>query len=194
MIPMGPLFLRDRMSEIEGQTENAVAVSEASFHQTSLLRYLAVIPTWLAAITLFALMAMTFFDVILRSAINNPIESATELTRLFMAIIVFSSLPMVSWKGTHIIVDLLDPFYTRWLERVRDIVIDLACGLALLWPAKRVFDLAERARSYGDVTEYIGFPQHIPGWFIAFFTLITALVFLARGVTRIVAPHKVPSK
>ena len=68
-------------------------------------------PSWLAATALFALMVMTFFDVVLRSAVNNPIESATELTRLFMAIIVFSSLPIVTWKGMHISVDLLDPFH-----------------------------------------------------------------------------------
>ena len=180
------------MSDIEGQTENAVGASEASFRQPSLLLYIAVLPTWVAAFTLFALMVMTFFDVILRSAVNNPIESATELTRLFMAIVVFASLPMVSWKGSHIIVDLLDPIYTRTMARIRDIAVDLICGVALLWPAKRVWDLAERARSYGDVTEYIGFPQHIPGWFIAFFTLVTALVFIARGLTRMFAPHKVP--
>ena len=43
-------------------------------------------PTYLSAVILFVLMVMTFADVILRSAFNNPIESATELTRLFMAI------------------------------------------------------------------------------------------------------------
>ncbi len=84
--------------------------------------------------------------------------------------------------------------FSRKLAHFRDIAIDLICGLALLWPAKRILDLAERARSYGDVTEYLGLPQHFTGWFIAFFTLITALVFLARGITRIVAPGKVPTK
>lgn len=180
------------MSDTEGQTENAAGAGEVSLRQPTLFHLIAILPTWMAALSLFALMVMTFFDVILRSALNNPIESATELTRLFMAIVVFASLPMVSWKGRHIVVDLLDPVYSRKLARLRDIVIDLGCGLALLWPARRVWDLAERARSYGDVTEYLGFPQYLPGWFIAFFTLATAIVFLARGVTRIVAPARVP--
>ena len=42
---------------------------------------------------------------------NNPIESATELTRLFMGIIVFSCLPTVSWRNGHIVVDLLDKMF-----------------------------------------------------------------------------------
>lgn len=181
----------DTEDRLEGETENAVGVEEASLRQPTVFHLIAMLPTWIAAFFLFALMGMTFFDVILRSAANNPIESATELTRLFMAIIVFASLPMVTWKGNHIAVDLLDPVFSRRLARWRDSVIDLACGLALLWPAKRIWDLAERARGYGDVTEYLGFPQYIPGWFIAFFTLITALVFLARGITRMIDPSKV---
>ena len=147
-------------------------------------------PTYLAAATLFILMVMTFADVILRSAFNNPIESATELTRLFMAIMVFAALPMVTWKNSHIVVDLMDPMFSHKAARVRDIVIDLVCGIVILWPAKRVFDLAERARDYGDRTEYLEMPQHYAGWFIAAFAMLTAIVFILRGLTQIFAPEK----
>ena len=151
-------------------------------------------PTYLSAAILFCLMVMTFADVILRSAFNNPIESATELTRLFMAIVVFAALPMVTWKGSHIVVDLMDPIFTRRLAHIRDILIDLICGFVILWPAKRVFDLAERARDYGDTTEYLGMPQHYAGWFIAAFAFLTAIVFILRGLTRLFAPHRLPEK
>lgn len=162
-----------------------------SLYQPNIWRYVAVAPTWLAASVLFLLMSMTFADVILRSLFGNPIESATELTRLFMAIIVFSSLPIVSWKGANIVVDLMDPLFSRRLALLRDITIDLSCGIILLWPAKRVWDLAERAREYGDVTEYLNLPQHYAGWFIAVFTFATAITFTARAIARIISPTKV---
>lgn len=180
------------MNDLEGETKDAISVGEASFKQRSLWHYIISLPTWVGAGTLFLLMAMTFFDVILRSIANDPIESATELTRLFMAIIVFSALPMISWKGNHVVVDLIDPLFSRRLARLRSILIDLIAGLALLWPAKRIFELAERAREFGDTTEYLGFPQYLPGWFIAIFTLLTAVVLIARAITLIIAPHKVP--
>ncbi len=151
-------------------------------------------PMWMAAAVLFALMAMTFLDVLSRSVLNNPIESATELTRLFMAIMVFAALPIVAWKGEHIVVDLMEPLFSRRIARIRDIMIDLICGAVILWPAKRVFDLAERARDYGDKTEYLGLPQFYIGWFIAAFAFLTAFVFLARGLTQIFAPHRMPGK
>ena len=166
---------------------NAAPKWETNWRQPNIWHYIAVAPIWLSAITLFILMGMTFSDVLLRSLLNNPIESATELTRLFMAIIVFSALPLVSWQGGHIVVDLLDPIYTRKLARFRDLTIDLICGVALLWPAKRVWDLAERAREYGSVTEYLNLPENYIGWFIAIFTAITACSFIARAISRILS-------
>lgn len=162
-----------------------------SLRQPGFWHYVAVAPTWFGAGILFLLMAMTFFDVIMRSLLNDPIEAATEMTRLFMAIIVFSSLPVVSWKGTHIVVDLMDPLFSRRLALVRDVSIDLVCGIALLWPAKRVWELAQRAREYGDVTEYLNLPQHYVGWFIAIFTCVTALTFIARAIARIISVTRI---
>lgn len=142
----------------------------------------AALPVWLAAVTLFAMMAMTFADVVLRSAFNAPIEAATELTRLMMAVIVFAVLPVVSAKGEHISVDLTDPLFGPRATRLRDIALSLICGAMLWWPGMRVIDLAERARSYGDVTEYLAIPDFWIGWFIGIATLITGAALVARGV------------
>ena len=181
-----------KMNELEVRKPSSEAAWDMSFRQTGFWRYIAVLPTWLAASALFILMTMTFADVILRSLFGNPIESATELTRLLIAIIVFSSLPIISWKGNNIVVDLLDPLFSRRLAIIRDIAIDMTCGVILIWPAKRVWELAERARGFGDVTEYLNLPQHYIGWFIAVFTFLTALTFLARAILLILSAVKGP--
>ena len=157
-------------------------------------RWLALLPSLLAAAVLFALMVMTFFDVILRSTINDPIESATELTRLFMGIMVFAALPVISWRGEHIVVDLFDPLFGEKTARLRDAMINLACGAMLFWPAQRVWVLADRARSYGDVTEYLNIPQFYIAYFIALSTFVTALALLARGLMFLLAPQLVYRK
>jgi len=54
--------------------------------------------------------------------------------------------------------------------------------LMLIWPAQRVTVLAERAASYGDVTEYLGIPQSYVAWMIAISTLVTAIVLICRGL------------
>jgi TRAP-type C4-dicarboxylate transport system permease small subunit len=172
-------------SDIEGAGDPLI--------QPSVWHYIAILPTWVAAACLFIMMGMTFLDVILRSAFNNPLEYATELTRIFMAVIVFASLPMVSWKGQHIVVDLMDPLFRGALARLRDIAIDLVSGVALAYTAVRVFQLAERSRNRGLVTEYMGFPEHYVGFFIAVFIAVTSAVLILRGLMRIFFPQKVPS-
>ncbi len=152
-------------------------------------RWLAFVPSAVAAGALFALMVMTFFDVVLRSVFNDPVESATEMTRLFMAIMVFSALPVISWRGEHIVVDLLDPVFGKRLARARDAAINLVCGIVLYWPAMRVWQLAGRAREYGDVTEYLHIPQFYIAYFIAVATFATAVTLFARGVCFAVFPQ-----
>ena len=157
-------------------------------HLLRLARFASRAPVLLAVTALFVMMIMTFFDVVLRSTINTPIEAATELTRILMAVVVFSALPVVSGRAGHITVDVLDWTFTPAAARWRDAAINLLSGVLLWWPADRVTVLAERARSYGDVTEYLGIPQFYIGWFIAVFTFVTALVLVLRGLVLAIAP------
>ena len=155
-----------------------------------LVRHASALPVIVACIALFILMVMTFCDVILRSVFNAPIEAATELTRILMAILVFSVLPVISTQNGHIAVDLTDGFFNRLhLSRVRDVVIYVASGTMLFWPVQRVWVLAERARDYGDVTEYLSIPTYLIGWFIALSVAITALVMIATGLLKAFAPN-----
>lgn len=151
------------------------------------------LPSWLAGGTLFFLMAMTFCDVMLRSLFNNPIESATELTRICMAIVVFASLPVISARGSHIVVDLLDFMFSGWGQRLRDGLVDIACGLMLIWPTRQCFVLAARARDYGDVTETLAIPQFYVEYFIAIATSATIVVLVIRGLIELIAPDALRS-
>lgn len=154
------------------------------------LHRLSLIPMAVASATLFFLMAMTFADVVLRSSINAPIAAATELTRMSIAIIVFSALPVLSASGQHISVDLLDGLIDRLgLTRLWLALVSLACGVMLWWPANRVVVLAERARSYGDLTEFLLIPTFYIGWFIAIMTFVTMAALILRGLLLLFAPR-----
>ncbi|MEN8893341.1 TRAP transporter small permease [Planktotalea arctica] len=159
---------------------------QPAFH---FLKALSHVPMIVASIALFALMSLTFADVLMRSIFNAPIEAATELIRMGIALVVFAALPVLSARNGHIAVDLLDGPFQRWgLERARDAVVALGCGAMLWWPAGRIVDLAERARGYGDVTEYLEIPTFYVAYFIAAMTYVTAFALLGRGLLHIFAP------
>lgn len=152
-------------------------------------RALSVVPVAVASVVLFGLMVMTFFDVLLRSALNDPIEAAPELTKIAVAVIVFASLPVLSARGGHISVDLADGLFDRLgIDRIWSALMSVACGVILWWPANRVVVLAERARSYGDVTEYLSIPVHLISWFIAVMTFLTMGTLVLRGLLLLFAP------
>lgn len=154
-----------------------------------LLRRLSVVPVLVSCAALFILMVMTFCDVVMRSSFNAPIEAATELTRILVAVSVFAVLPHISATNGHIAVDLTDGIFHRLkLERLRDGVIYLACGVMMWWPVQRVWVLAERQRDYGDVTEYLNIPQFYVGWFIAGAGFLAMLAMIVVGILMFVAP------
>ncbi|MBI1492832.1 MULTISPECIES: TRAP transporter small permease [Rhodobacterales] len=156
----------------------------------SAIRWLSPFPVVLACLALFALMTMTFFDVVLRSVFNSPIEAATELTRILMAIVVFSVLPQVSAQAGHIAVDLMDSLFFRWrLHNIRDGLGYVLCGALMYWPAQRIWILAERWRDYGDVTEYLAIPQFYIGWFIALSVALSGIVMVGTGLLTLFAPR-----
>lgn len=146
------------------------------------------LPLFVASIILFLMMILTFTDVVMRSALDAPIEASTELIKIAMAVIVFTVLPVVSWRNDHISVDLLDRFYSPFLARLRDGLVALVCGGMLFWPAERIVVLAKRAASYGDVTEYLGIQQSYIAWMVACMTFITAAVLVVRGITILFFP------
>ncbi|MFK7858789.1 MAG: TRAP transporter small permease [Granulosicoccus sp.] len=153
------------------------------------------VPKLMASLALFLLMILTFSDVILRSVFNAPIEFAADLTRLLMAIMVFSALPVLSAQGKHISVDLLDGSFDRsQLTRWRNAFTDFFSGAILVLPASRIYDLAERSRSYGDLMEYLRLPLHYIGWFIATMTALTAVIMMIRGLGFVFMPARLSAQ
>ncbi|HEY1226319.1 MAG TPA: TRAP transporter small permease subunit [Ramlibacter sp.] len=64
----------------------------------------------LAGLALFAIMALTFFDVLGRKFASNSIPGSLELTELLMVVVIFGALPLVSERGEHVEFDSLDPY------------------------------------------------------------------------------------
>lgn len=86
----------------------------------------------LAAIALFAIMTLTFFDVGGRKLLANSITGSLEMTELLMVVVIFASLPLVSLKGEHVVFDSLDGLLPRTARAVQRFLINLLCAAAML--------------------------------------------------------------
>jgi len=86
----------------------------------------------LSGSALFAIMALTFFDVLGRKFLSNSIPGSLEMTELLMVVVIFAALPLVSERGEHVEFDSLDPYLPGWLRRAQGVLVHLLCGGVLL--------------------------------------------------------------
>jgi TRAP-type C4-dicarboxylate transport system permease small subunit len=86
----------------------------------------------LAAAALFAIMALTFFDVGGRKLLSNSIPGSLELTELLMVVVIFAALPLVSLRGEHVVFDSLDGYLPAGLRRVQRALMQAVCAAVLL--------------------------------------------------------------
>jgi len=83
-------------------------------------------------LSLFAMVVLTFADVVGRRFFNAPIYGAHDLTEHLMALIVFSGLPLLTAARGHLCVDLLDKFLLRdslnWWHALIQLLIAASLG------------------------------------------------------------------
>ena len=106
----------------------------------------------LAAVALFAIMALTLVDVSGRKLLSESVPGSLELTELLMVVVIFAGLPLVSLKGEHVVFDSLDPWIPRVLRRVQHALVDLLCLAALAGLAWLMWTKGSQMAEYGDTT------------------------------------------
>jgi len=78
-----------------------------------ILRVISTVITTIAAVSLLALMGLTFADVIGREFFNKPLTFSVELTKLAMGLIVCLAFGTTTYSARHISVDLIQAFVPK---------------------------------------------------------------------------------
>lgn len=140
----------------------------------------------LAALALFAIMGLTFVDVMGRKFFSGSIPGALELTEILMVVVIFTSLPLVALSGEHVVFDSLDRWLPAPLQRLQQAVMELICALAMAGLAWLMWGKAGDLVSYGETTAQLKMPLGV------FVYLMSALLALAAVAHLIVLFSPVP--
>lgn len=132
----------------------------------------------LAALALFAIMALTLVDVAGRKLLSHSVTGSLEVTEILMVVVIFAALPLVSLHGEHVVFDSLDHLMPAWLRRLQQGLVDLACAAALGGLAWLMWDKAQQMASYGDTTAQLQLPMGPFVGLMAVLCGLTALVHL----------------
>ncbi len=104
----------------------------------------------ISAAALFAIMALTFFDVIGRKIVSHSIPGAFELTEMLMVAVIFAALPLVSERGEHVVFDSLDSLLPAWFSKLQQAFINLVCGIVMLALAYLMWRTGNQFAQNGD--------------------------------------------
>jgi len=107
----------------------------------------------IACIGLFAMMLLTFVDVIGRYVFLAPLPAAYEIISLIMPCIIFCSLPLTVLRETHVTVDLLDSFLPYTIKRLQVLVVNVVSALALALVSWRLWVKGSDDYLYETVTD-----------------------------------------
>ena len=125
-----------------------------------------------ASAILFAMMALTFVDVVARYLFNRPLRGAFELTELMLLVLIFAGLPLVSLANEHAVMDFIDRVTgPRGARRVEGAVhvINAAFMAFLAW---LMYRKANTIWAYRDATDVL---RIVYGPFVYFMAVALAL-------------------
>lgn len=121
-------------------------------------RYLDACLGGCAAVILFCLMILTLVDVVGRDLFDAPLPGGFEITELMMAALIFTVLPVVSWREEHVTIDLLDALYRPRGARLRQVAVNIVSATAMGVLAWRTWALAVQLQGYNEITEFLQIP------------------------------------
>jgi len=157
----------------------------AHYEERGPIKWLAFALEFIAAATLMALMLLTCADVFSRSVFDDSIDGATELTEIGIAILVFAEMPVITWRGGHVVVDILDRMMGNAMLKVLGLLSALLVSTSLYFLAERIYAIAARSLRRGEVTEYLELPVGLIVQYIAVMSWVTAATMITYGIYRL---------
>jgi TRAP-type C4-dicarboxylate transport system permease small subunit len=129
---------------------------------------------------LFAMMSLTFVDVVARYVFNRPIRGAFEVTELLLLVLIFAGLPLVSHAGEHVSMDFID----RWLAPAGrgflNRLMNLFVAALMFFMAWQLTLKAARISSYGDSTDVLRIVYGPFVYFSAAMVVLTGLIHVYK--------------
>jgi TRAP-type transport system small permease protein len=135
---------------------------------------------YLAGAALFAIMALTFFDVLGRKFLDNSIPGALELTEFLMVVVIFAALPLVTFKNEHVVFDSFDHLLSPTMAQVQRWLIGITCLLMMLGLAYLMWRTGDKFAQNGETSAQLSIPKSI---FIYGMSVMCAVTALAYGYT-----------
>lgn len=131
------------------------------------------------AVALFAMMAITFVDIVGRFVLHRPLAGSIDLVQVLLLLTAGCTLPAVTLRGEHLAIGLFDGARPTPLERARRAVVALLVAAAFVALAVLLWRHGGETAGNEDVIGYLRIP-------VAPFVYAMAALCLVAGLAALV--------
>lgn len=135
----------------------------------------------LSAFLLFGMMVLTVADVAGRYFLARPVPGSVEIIQTALALAVAATLPVVTIRGGHISLSLLEGRMARPLDRLRRALVAALSAVTFAGLAWLLWGHAREAREFEDVIGYLEIPT---APMIYAFSIMAGLAAIAFVIAR----------
>tara|TARA_Y100000588_G_C13998114_1_gene814441 strand:- start:306 stop:842 length:537 start_codon:yes stop_codon:yes gene_type:complete len=130
------------------------------------------------AVLMFAMMILTFCDVVGRQVFDAPISGGTELTEIGLGFIVYIGLPLVCLRREHITIGLMAKLFRGPALRFQHTVLNLIFAVVTFIWAREVWVQAEALKSANNEFMFLQISVAPFVFIMSVFTYFAAFTFL----------------
>lgn len=131
-----------------------------------------------SGIALFAIMALTFFDVGGRKMLSHSIPGSLELTEMLMVVVIFTALPLVSLRGEHVVFNSLDKLMSSALLTLLRKAVHLLCFGCLVGLGWLVWEAAGGIAESGETSAQLRIARYPFIYLMGLMCMFTGLTHL----------------
>jgi TRAP-type C4-dicarboxylate transport system permease small subunit len=147
------------------------------------LRILAKTLEYSGALLLFAMMLLTFVDVIARYFFSRSITGGFEITEIMLATLIFCGLPLITLRDGHITVDLIEGWLPDGFRALRDRFVFLLAAVLMGYLGIQLWKKAGTFVEFNDQTAVLLIPLAPVCYAMAVLTLLSAVISLILAIT-----------
>lgn len=131
---------------------------------------------YVGALLLFAMMALTFVDVVGRYVLGKSVVGAFEVTEFMLATLIYIGIPLITLRGGHIAVDLFEHLLSSGFRQIRDRFVNVLWAVVLGYLGYQLWIKSADLVDVGEITQVLRLPVAPVAY------LMGALVFLAAAL------------
>lgn len=132
-----------------------------------------------AGLLLAGIGLLTCIDVFGRYVLGRPLQGAFEVSELAMGALIFTALPLVTLRGQHVTIDLLDGVLPQRARRVQAVAVGLVSALCTAMLAWRLWARAGEMRGTGETTAILQLAVYPLVYYMAALSALAAIASIA---------------